>query len=164
MKNKALIAVLAAALALAAAPAGAETASQAGLEKLKSLSGEWTGTAEGKPVRVSYKVVSNGTAVMETIDDPQAVEMVTVYHLDGSSLLMTHYCAMGNQPRMRSKGLEQGKLAFVFVDASNLKSSADHVMSGLVMTFPDADHLVADWTSRGDGKEATTRFLLTRKR
>ncbi len=77
----------------------------AGWEKLKSLAGEWDGTEGGKPFHASYKIVSSGTAVMETLDGPDAMQMVTIYHADGGSLLMTHYCSMGNQPRMRSKGL-----------------------------------------------------------
>jgi hypothetical protein len=38
--------------------------------------------------------------------------MISVYHPDGSSFFMTHYCSMGNQPRMSSGGLAGGKLEF----------------------------------------------------
>ena len=50
----------------------------------------------------------------------QATQMVTLYHPDGASLLMTYYCSMGNQPRMRSKGAGEGKLAFAYLDATNI--------------------------------------------
>lgn len=163
-KNWILGGVLLGFMALAAPSLRAGTPAEAGWEKLTSLVGEWTGTADGKPVRVTYGLASSGTAILETIHDPDAVEMVTLYHRDGSSLLMTHYCSMGNQPRMRSKGLLEGKLSFVFVDATNLRSPGEHVMTGLVLSFPDPDRLVADWTSKGDGKEATTRFSLARKK
>ena len=43
--------------------------SQPAFEQLKSLEGAWEGAGpEGTPVRISYKVVSEGSAVMETID------------------------------------------------------------------------------------------------
>ncbi len=27
--------------------------------------------------------------------------MITMFHMDGDRLLMTHYCGAGNQPRMK---------------------------------------------------------------
>ena len=40
--------------------------SQPAFEQLKSLEGAWEGAGpEGTPVRISYKVVSEGSAVME---------------------------------------------------------------------------------------------------
>ncbi len=61
-------------------------------ERLKSLEGTWKGTTEdGKPFSVSYKVVSAGSVVMET-DNVHENEssMITMYHLDGGKLMMTH--------------------------------------------------------------------------
>jgi hypothetical protein len=89
---------------------------------------------------------------------------VTLYHPDGASLLMTHYCSMGNQPRMRSKGLEKGKLDFAYVDATNLASAEQMRMTHLVMSFPDPDHLVEEWTGKEGAKEHVGRFTLTRKK
>ncbi len=149
---------------LLAPPLAADSGVDAGWEKLKSLAGDWTATVDGKPFSVSYKVVSSGTALMETMDGSDAKQMVTMYHKDGPTLLMTHYCAMGNQPRMRASGLEDGKLIFRFVDAANLASPEDPVMSGLVMSFPDADHLVHVWTNRAGGKESQVRFEFARKK
>lgn len=135
-----------------------------GWEKVKSLVGDWEGTADGALTRVSYKSVSNGTAIMETIDGPDATQMVTLYHPDGATLLMTHYCSMGNQPRLRSKGLEQRKLAFAYVDATNVASPEQMRMTRLVMTFPDPDHLVEEWTAKAGATEHTSKFLLARKK
>jgi len=75
---------------------------------------------------------------------------------------MTHYCSMGNQPRMRSKGLENGRLDFSYVDAANLKSADAHVMTRLVMSFPDPDHLVHDWTSKQGATEHVGHFEFKR--
>jgi hypothetical protein len=133
-------------------------------EKLKSLAGEWTAVVEGKPTTASYKVVSNGTALMETIDAPDHMQMITMYHPDGDALLMTHYCSIGNQPRMRAKGMESGKLDFRYVDASNVKGPDEPRMSHLVMSFPDADHLDEQWTYKAGATEKTETFHYTKKK
>ena len=71
---------------------------------------------------------------------------------------------MGNQPRMRSKGLEQGKLTFAFVDGTNITSPEQLRMTRLVMSFPDSDHLVEEWTAKEGTKEHTSRFTCSRKK
>jgi hypothetical protein len=152
------------ALCLTAPLSAVDSKANAGWEKLKSLAGDWEGMEGDKPFHASYKVVSSGTAVMETLDGPDAMQMITVYTPDGNKLLMTHYCSMGNQPRMRSKGLERGKLAFHYVDAANLKSRDEMHMTGLVLTFLDADHLQAEWSNNAGGKTNIGSFVFTRKK
>ena len=161
--RRSLIATLAS-LALIASLSASEAAPNAAWEKLKTLAGEWDGTEDGQPFHVSYKVISNGTALMETMNGPDAMEMVTVYHPDGTGVLMTHYCSMGNEPRMRATALANGKLAFRYVDAANLKSPSDPRMSGLVLTFTDPDHLSADWMHKTESAEKVGHFAYTRKK
>ena len=146
------------------ATARAEDALDASWEKLRSLVGEWQEQSVGDKRRtVSYRLVSGGTAILETLESDHDDQMITIYHRDGGSLLMTHYCSLGNQARMRSPGLEGGRLAFSFVDASNVKSEGEHVMSGLVLSFPAPGRLVHEWTSKMGGQEKTGRFeFLTR--
>jgi len=125
-------------------------------EKIKGLVGEWEareGTAYGgRPIRVSYKIVSNGTGVMETYFQVgvDMIDMVTVYHLDGDKLMMSHFCAVNNQVRLRAEPvLEAGKdLRFSFVDATNLSASNKELMNGLVITFQDRDHVTQRWSWR----------------
>jgi hypothetical protein len=73
--------ILAFALA-AAAQAEAQSGVASAFEKLKSLAGEWSGTAKGQPVTVSYRVVSNGSAIEETLQATPTETMITIYHLD----------------------------------------------------------------------------------
>ena len=122
------------------------------------------GISEGFAARVSYRLVSNGTALMETLESAHDDQMVTLYHRDGSSLLLTHYCSQGNQTRMRSRGLEGGRLVFAYVDASNVTDKDELVMSGLAMSFPGPDRLVHEWTSREGSREQTGRFEFLRKK
>ena len=148
---------------LAADVAAAAGQPPSGWDEMKSLAGSWKGTAEGKPVSVQYALVSNGTALMETLDGDHDVTMVTMYTPDGASILATHYCAAGNQPRMRAKASTDGRsLAYEFVDVSNAAGTSE-VMRRLVVTFVDADHFRQTWTSRAaDGKEHSSVFEYTR--
>jgi len=64
MKLARILGVAVLALAFFAGQALAQTKPNVGFEKLKTLVGEWDGKTEnGKPVRVSYKLVSGKTAL-----------------------------------------------------------------------------------------------------
>ncbi len=144
----------------------------AGLERFKQLAGDWVGTISGgegkekQEVRVNYKVTSAGSAVVETITPGSEHEMVTLIHKDGDDLVLTHYCALGNQPRMKAeRGGDDKKIAFKFAGATNLKSDKDPHMHEAVFTFVDKDTLKAEWTHYHDGKAAgTAAFELKRKK
>jgi hypothetical protein len=151
-------------LSLVAPLLAADTTPNPAWEKLKTVVGEWDGTENGKPFHVSYKLVSNGTALMETLEGSDAMQMITMYTLDGGTVLMTHYCSMGNQPRMRATQLENNKLVFRYLDAANVKGADDPRMSGLTLIFNDADHLDADWTHRMGAKEEVGHFAYARKK
>ena len=149
----------AAATQAATAPAGAAQAVTAAsaFERLTSLSGTWEGTVEGEggPTRITYRTISGGRAVLETLFPGTPHEMISIYLLEGNELRMTHYCAVGNQPRMKLKaGGTSNVLAFDFKDATNLKSDKDGHMHSLVLTFKDDDHVSAAWQYYQDGKAA----------
>ncbi len=141
------------ALPLSAAPPGSKH--QPEFDKMKSLEGVWKGDSpDGKPVSISYKVVSAGSVVMETIDHSDMPEMmVTMYHLDGDRLMMTHYCSTGNQPRMRLVASTPTSLTFTMFDATNLASKNDGHMRRLVISWTDENHISADWTMSKGGKD-----------
>ena len=80
-------------------------------------------------------------------------EMVTVYHQDGDDLLLTHYCAAGNQPRMKCRaGSDPNQLVFEFVDATNMRSPQDAHMHAGTLTIIDPQHIQAKWQGYADGK------------
>lgn len=147
-------------------PPVVRAADNPGFDKVKTLVGDWEGKApDGKPVRVSYRLVSSGTALMETLGPGGESEMVTIYTADADRVALTHYCNANNQPRMRSApvgGIPQ-KLDFSFVGATNLASPTAGHMHNLTVTFEDKDHFTQMWTWREGLKERTTTFHFTRK-
>jgi hypothetical protein len=152
-----------------AAPAPDRTASENALAWLKSAAGAWEGTLEwsgarsGKgALKANYSVAAAGSAVVEELVMNGVSSMTSVYHVDGADLRMTHYCAAGNQPRMRAQGWKGNTLSFRFVDVANLKSPSDGYMSSLNIKLEDADHVTAEWTYRDNGKETTYAFHLQR--
>ena len=166
MKASRILRAILAVACLAAPAAGSDAKANAGWERMKSLVGRWEGTAEGNPVTLTYKLVSNGTSLMETMDMPGESEtMITMYHPDGGDLLATHYCASGNQPRLRLRSAgDPGMLDFAFVDATNVPNSTGEVMQRLIVTFKDADHFQQTWTVKKDGRSLSSDFVYTRKR
>ncbi len=130
------------------------------------LVGEWMQTDEkGNKVLASViTVTSNGSALREVMFPGTPHEMTNMYHMDGDSMVLTHYCAMGNQPRMKAKPGNPHQLDFQFESVTNRKDAAQEYMGRCVMTLKDADTLDVNWTSYKSGKESEhTPFLLTRK-
>src|SRR5262245_51156677 len=77
------------------------------LETIKKLAGDWVAVdKDGKPtdkVVSSIRVTAGGSAVREILFPGSDHEMVTMYHQEGPDLILTHYCILGNQPRMRAE-------------------------------------------------------------
>jgi len=132
---------------------------------LVSLVGEWQGKdPEGKPMTASYQWASGGTSLVETLTMAEKPAMTTMYHADKGALMLTHYCALGNQPRMRAampKG-DAKTLAFNFVDATNLPKRTDAHMHNMSFSFQDQDHFTQEWVLSKDGKELPRRLEFAR--
>ena len=140
------------------------------LKPMQKLVGEWEGTKtspEGEEkVTASYRLTSGGTAVMETLFDGAPHEMLSVYHEDKGALVMTHYCMIGNQPKLKlSQSDSKDVLNFEYVDGANIKSEAEPRMGQMKLTFLETDKIRHDWTLYQDGKpKMTTTIELTRKK
>lgn len=156
-----LLAVASGALLLAqSGPLGA-------FEKIKSLTGEWTGKMSGGMAATStFRVTAGGSAVMQMLGEGTDMEMPTIFHMDGDRLMATHYCAAKNQPRMVlvPAGGDGNTLKFDFLDVTNLRSPEDGHMRRVTFTFIDQDHFRQEWTSREKGKESADSFDFVRKR
>ncbi len=139
-------------------------------ERLKTLAGEWkvTETMGGHGAhggKITYKVTAAGTTVMETFFPGSDHEMVSMYHLDGDDLRMTHYCAVGNQPRLKLdlKASKPDFYSFIFDGGTGFDPAKDlHIHSGRI-TFQTAGKVESEWSANLKGEKAmSTKFSLSR--
>lgn len=150
-------------VALAATAALAQSDAQKSFTQLKSLAGSWEGkSSDGKPLLVSFRETAGGSALMSEIQGDHG--MISMINMDGpNKLLMTHYCAAGNEPRMQASVSPDGKtITFTFFDGTNIAPGAGHMQS-MVLTMLDDNHHAEDWTFVDHGKEMKEFFDLHRK-
>jgi hypothetical protein len=151
------------------ASVGGPVDGQGAFERLKSLAGEWQGTAgdggAATPATVRYELGSGGTIVRELLFPGTEHEMLSVYHLVGGQLVATHYCAMGNQPHFKLASATADEMVFDFDGGTNFEPARDaHIHSGR-LRLVGPDRLAAEWTVFAGGKKTgTNRFSLTRKK
>ena len=138
--------------------------------RIKKLAGEWKVQGgddhHGKDGKVIYKVTAAGSALMETQFPGSSHEMVTVYHLDGDDLKATHYCAAGNQPRLKldRKMSSTDSYTFVFDGGTNLDVDKDMHIHGLQITFLADGKIETNWETFMDGKKGmAAKFPLSRE-
>lgn len=175
MRRHLVDAALAAALTIAmAAPSLAQTPAtaptpRAAFDQLKSLAGQWQGhlmSADGPATTVTYELTANGSAVVEKLFPGTPHEMMSVYSMDGNDLVLTHYCAIGNQPRMKlvKTGANPTTMTFDFTGGTNLVVATDtHIHSGSIRIL-DGGRLEEEWSVYTKGQQtASHRFFLARR-
>ena len=158
--------------ALALADDKAQSPAQANFERLKKLVGTWTeADKDGKPtdkVVSVVKLTAGGSAVSETIFPGTDQEMLSVYHLDGKDLVMTHYCMLGNQPKMKADPKSpKNTIRFEFAGGTNFDPKKDMHMHEGTLTFVDDDHIEFSgcaWVNGEPSKEHCSTMKLARKK
>jgi hypothetical protein len=133
--------------------------SNAAFDSIKKLQGTWVTVDPmkpgDKPWTTIFKTTSGGSAVMETLAAGSEHEMVNLYTTGDAGVVMTHYCHMGNQPRMKLTGVKDGAMSFAFVDGGNIPNRNAPHMDSMTLT-PSADKLSETWTFYADGKATET--------
>jgi hypothetical protein len=105
------------------------------VEMQRSLNGTFRATtAENRTITASYRSVSKGTVIVETFTSASGKETISVYHRDGKTLMATHYCAQGNQPRLKAVEARRERVVFSFADATDV-GAEESVMEKLVFVF-----------------------------
>jgi hypothetical protein len=144
----------------------------AALEKMKKLAGTWLlADTDGKAtdqVASVIKVTAGGSVVHETLSPGQPDEMVSVYTMDGPDLIMTHYCVLGNQPRMKADPKSPAnQIVWQFAGGSNFDPKKDKHMHGATLTIVDDDHIEVNgigWENGAPAKEMCCGLKLVRKK
>lgn len=153
---------------LASAPAAAVSSGQTAgpltdpahlaFERFKALAGTWQSkSTKGWTEDVTYSVMGNGSFVLEVthLTDSSNDGMATIVHLDGSRLMMTHYCEAKNQPRLVAREIasDGSTVTFDFLDATNLTRPGAGHMHRVKVHFIDADHFTSQWIWQQDGED-----------
>lgn len=144
------------ALLVYASPGLAQSSPQPSFDVLKSLQGNWQGKDSlGHPVKATFRLTGKGSALMSEYAEPdQNEDMISMFHVDGDRLLMTHYCSAGNQPRMKATASPDGKtITFDLVDATNLASPEAGHMRRLVIKILSPKEHTEEWTYVENGKD-----------
>src|SRR3954453_2954755 len=128
----------------------------ANLEKMKKLAGTWLAAdKDGKPtdqVVSVIRVTAGGSAVHETLFPGQPLEMISVYTADGPDLVMTHYCVLGNQPRMKADPKSPpNQIVFRFAGGTNLNPAKDKHMHEATLTIAGDDRIEVSGTGWENG-------------
>jgi hypothetical protein len=119
------------------------------------LPGQWRASWDGHAVDVGYRLVARDSVLLETWMPGTSAESITAYHRDGERVMLTHYCAQGNQPRLRLASVDEGTLVFRRFDATNLEPDAA-ILAELVLDL-DGDTLTrTDVYMQGDEEDRTT--------
>lgn len=137
------------------------------LGRIKSLQGEWVWADgeenAGKPA-TEFVVSSAGSAVREIMFRGSTHEMTNMYHMDGPDLVVTHYCAAGNQPRMRATAAGPDRIEFKPDGVSNLVSADKDYMATLTIVWNSDGTITQMWQSmKGRALTEHAVFRLKRK-
>ena len=142
----------------------AESAGQKQFDQIKTLEGKWVGkNAQGQPLEITFRSTAGGSAIMSEIHGHGPENMITMFHMDGERLIMTHYCGAGNQPRMKVISDDPKSISFEFFDGTNIGPGDGH-MQHVTFTQPDADHHTEEWVFLDHGKEMKELFTLQRSK
>jgi hypothetical protein len=140
----------------------AESDAHKSFDMLKGLEWNWVGkNSQGQTLEVTFRMIAGGSALMSEIHGQGPENMVTMFHLDGDRLVMTHYCGSGNQPRMKVISTDAKSVSFEFFDGTNIGPGDGH-MQHVTFTQPDANHHAEEWVFLDHGKEMKEVFTLER--
>lgn len=122
--------------ALCTAPALADD--RTAFESLAPLVGTWRPTEPpDSPLRVTFELIAKDSVLVENWRSPNHTSM-TLYHLDADTLLATHYCPQGNQPRLALARTEaDGTLRFEFQGGANVELPGGHHQALLTLRLAD---------------------------
>jgi hypothetical protein len=138
----------------------AATDAEVSFEALKSLQGTWSIYSDGKlmATQMTYGVGSKGSIVTE-----QFGKELSVFYRDGRSLLMTHFCNAGSQPRLRlTESSSPGRLQFDMFDITNLAERSEAHVQRIIYKIVDNRRIELEIVWRTGESETSEKYMLVR--
>ncbi|MES2825054.1 MAG: hypothetical protein V4732_15720 [Pseudomonadota bacterium] len=134
---------------------------------LENLHGVWQvnkpESEREKAFQLKYHLISKDKAFVEVYGDPAKQTTETIFYRDGKDLMATHYCARGNQPRLKMfNSAQKNTVEFKFQDITNLSNKNDAHMVRMKFTFIDKDHFEKEEVYLVNGKEEASSMSLVR--
>lgn len=167
--------LLIAAVAISPAPAAATPeeagpsiatvdAASAAFDRLNALVGTWqVADREDHPLRIRFYRTAGGKTLVEAWEANGRSHSLTVYHRDGNTLLATHYCPQGNQPRMELAPGENGQIRFTFRDVTDLDAQKEQHQHELSFNLNAGDRIVrSEQYMDGEGNLHPSTLMLSR--
>lgn len=138
----------------------ARSNSETAFDTFKGFEGKWEIQSNGKtlPIEMTYEVGSKGSIVTERFG-----KELSVIYRDGQSLLMTHFCNAGNQPRLRLKESGRpGAFEFDMFDITNLKNADAAHVEKIIYTVIDDKKLDLEIVWKEGASETSEKYTLTK--
>ena len=128
-------------------------------DRMKSLVGVWEGqwSPGTTSTIVTYSLTGNSSVLVEDYLVGQTT-MSTLYHLDGDELMLTHYCSVGNQPRMKLAAVSPDGLELVFDQFDGTNLEARGYSERLTLTFEDENHIAVFYRGSKNGSSSGVRL------
>ena len=126
-------------------------------QQLQTLVGDWSGPRpDGRPVGVSYRMSANGSALVETWTLAPGQESLTIYHMDKRDLVATHFCPVGNQPRLVMTRAAGSRFDFTVRDGTGIEPGASFQHDFWIEIGADGRITRSETYVQGDGTEEET--------
>ena len=152
----------------AAEPAQQETAAPdpaaAAFDALKTLDGTWQLAAQPEHgLRIAFSTTARGSVLVEEWTFEGAPHSLTLYHRDGDTLMATHYCPQGNQPRMTLVPGGDDLASFTFRDVTDFDpASEQHQHSLSLVLGADGELIRSEIYRDGEGGDHPSQLVLAR--
>jgi hypothetical protein len=149
----------------ASAPASDATTA-ALLGRVKALAGTWEKQdPDGNLATTQFTVTSAGSVVREIMFPGSPHEMTNMYRMDGDELVVTHFCAVGNQPTMEAELDDPhqhpaNELHFHLDEVDNYTTAQGSYMGELALKFVSPTEFHQIWTSTENGKLGEPRLFV----
>ncbi|GAB1268360.1 hypothetical protein NBRC116493_16130 [Aurantivibrio infirmus] len=106
-------------------------------ESIKSLTGEWQSLSEKSKTKITFEVIANGSAISERWSMGSDRTSLTIYSMDGDTLIATHYCPQGNAPTLAYNSVGENGYRFIFKSETNMQNTEgyhEHEFSLLILS------------------------------